>query len=173
MEKGTDMIMGGLDIFLQKIEKIMADLSWMVCILLTMILVVDISLRYFLNSSLPASWEMCELLMPFIVFLPLAYTLAIDGHVYVSLVLMRVPPKWKIGFNIIGNAVCLVMAALLTYWSFLHFWESFLIREEMMAMIKLPWWLGKMAMPIGIGLFTLRYLMRIVHNISPSNTSKV
>jgi len=165
------MTLDRTNISFQKIEKILTEISWVVCLALTLSLVIDILLRFFLNMPLPASWEICELFMPFIVFFPLAYTSTINAHVYVSLIKERVPPKVRISFEIFANSVSFVMCALLTYWSLLRFWESFLIREEMMAMIKLPWWLGKMAMPIGMGLFSIRYFIQLVLNLSHSNHS--
>lgn len=164
--KTEEMSLGKFDSSIQRLEKILTDVSWMVCIALTLTVVVDILLRFTLDRPLPASWEICELFMPFIVFLPLAYTSSINSHVYVSLIKDRVPPKAQVGFAILANTVSFIMCALLTYWSFLRFWDSFLIREEMMAMIKLPWWLGKMAMPIGMGAFSLRYLIQLVQTFS-------
>ena len=162
------MFAGKFDSSVQRLEKILTDVSWMVCILLTFTVVVDILLRFTLNMPLPASWEICELFMPFIVFLPLAYTSSINSHVYVSLIKDRVPKKVQVAFEVIANSLSFAMCALLTYWSFLRFWDSFLISEEMMAMIKLPWWVGKMAMPIGMGAFSFRYLIQLVHGFSPS-----
>jgi TRAP-type transport system small permease protein len=160
------MIFKKLELSLQRFEKILTDISWIVCIAMTLNVVIDILLRFFLDRPLPASWEICELFMPFIVFLPLAYTSSIDSHVYVSLIKDRVPKKMQTVFAVIANTASFGFCALLTYWSFLRFWDSFLISEEMMAMIKLPWWVGKMAMPIGMGIFALRYLLQLAQNIS-------
>jgi len=165
------MIIDNINISFQKIEKILTEISWAVCLALMLTLVIDILLRFFLNMPLPASWEICELFMPFIVFFPLAYTSTINAHVLVSLIKRRVPVKVQIKFAIFSSSISFVMCALVTYWSFLRFWESFLIGEEMMAMIKLPWWLGKMAMPIGMGLFSIRYFIQLTLNLSHSNHS--
>lgn len=150
-----------MDMAIKIVEKILTNISWMVCLFVTLMIVIDVFLRFVFNHPLPATWEISEISMPFIVFLPFAYTLTIDAHVRVSLVKDRVPPKVRLGFEIFTHAISFMMCAMLTYWSWLRFWESFMISEEILAAIRLPWWLGKMAMPIGMGFFAIRYLILI------------
>jgi TRAP-type C4-dicarboxylate transport system permease small subunit len=156
------MMIDRFDRALLKIEIAMAHFSWIACLVVTFMIVIDITLRFIFNKPLPASWEISEICMPWIVFLPFAYTLTIDGHVRVSLVKDLLPAKWKLVFDVVSNAVSFVVCALFTYWSWLRFWESFLMNEEILAAIRLPWWIGKIAMPIGFGMFTLRYLMQFL-----------
>lgn len=146
---------------MERVEKGLTDCSWVVCIFVTLMIVVDIFLRFFFNQPLPASWEISEILMPYIVFFPFAYTATINAHVRVSLIRDRMPERMKRGFDLLSNAVCFAMCALLTYWSWLRFVESFVTGEEILAAIKLPWWFGKLAMPLGLGMFALRYLMTL------------
>ncbi len=150
---------------LQRIEKGFTDVSWVVCVFVTLLIVVDITLRYFFQKPLPATWEINEICMPFIVFFPFAYTTTINAHVRVSLIKDLMPPKVQSRFEMAGNLICFVICAMLTYWSWLRFVESFLIREEMLAAIRLPWWVGKMAMPLGLGMFTIRYFMQFLIHV--------
>jgi TRAP-type C4-dicarboxylate transport system permease small subunit len=155
------MVLRDIDVGLQKVEKALTDISWIVCVFVTFMIVTDIFLRFFFNKPLPASWEISEILMPYIVFFPFAYTSTINAHVRVILVKELMPQKIRLRFDIISNIICFVMCAMLTYWSWLRFLESFMAHEEILAAIKLPWWFGKMAMPIGMGMFTIRYLMQL------------
>jgi TRAP-type C4-dicarboxylate transport system permease small subunit len=151
------------------VEKFLTGVSWTVSILVTFMIVVDITMRFFFNRPLPASWEISEVCMPFIIFLPFAYTLTIDSHVRVSIVKNIVPPKVQFWFEIFSNSISFVMCSMLTYWSWIHFWESFVINEEMLAAIQIPWWPGKMAMPIGMGMFAIRYGVKLYFNITESS----
>ena len=155
------MALKKIDVLLKKVEKALTDVSWIVCLFLTLMIVTDILLRFLFNQPLPASWEISEILMPFIVFFPFAYTSTINAHVRVSLVKDLMPPKVQLGFEIVSNIICIVICGLLTYHSWLRFVDSFVVGEEILAAIKLPWWLGKIAMPIGLGMFTIRYLMQL------------
>ena len=160
------MVLRKIDRAIKKVEKALSAISWMVALLVSLLIVVDVVLRFFFNHPLPATWEISELLMPLIVFLPFAHTLAIDAHVRVSLLKDRVPPKTRVFFDVFSNGISFLMCAMITYWSWLRFWESFKINEEMLAAIWIPWWVGKGAMPLAFGIFSIRFLILLSFNLS-------
>ena len=161
-----DMVLRKIDRVMKKVEKALSVLSWIVALLISLLIVIDVFLRFVFDHPLPATWEISEVFMPLIVFLPFAHTLAIDAHVRVSLVKDRVSPKTRAAFEIFANAISFVMCAMITYWSWLRFWESFKINEEILAAIKIPWWIGKGAMPLAFGIFTIRFLIFLMFNLS-------
>lgn len=152
------------DRVLNKIEKVMFFIAGFVCILVTLIIVTDVFLRFIFNHPLPATWEISEVLMPFIIFYAFAYTLTIDAHIRVKILTERVPPKLQFWLFIIGNSISFAICALLAFYSFRLFWRSFIIREEMYAAIKIPWWIGKSAMPVGMVMLMIRYLMQMIQS---------
>jgi len=151
---------------IRKVEKFLTAISWIVAMVITVLIVTDVLLRFVFNSPLPATWEISEVSMPWIVFLPFAFTLTIDAHVKVSLIKDRVSPKVRWAFDIFGNAISFVFLSMVTYWSWLRFWESFIINEEILAAIKIPWWIGKFAMPMGMGFFALRFLLQLFFDLA-------
>jgi TRAP-type C4-dicarboxylate transport system permease small subunit len=155
-----------------KIEKVLTDVSWIVTIAVTLMIVIDIVLRFFFNHPLPATWEISEVCMPAIVFLAFAYTLTLDQHVKMSLVKERVPPRVQVAFEMTSNLLSAGLCALLTYWSWRRFWSSFLTHEEILAAIYVPWWPGKLMMPLGMGFFTLRYFMKFLNNMVRQDVEK-
>lgn len=150
---------------LEGTEKGLAFITSGVLILLTVMIVVDVLLRFLFNSPLPASVESTELMMPYIVFFPLAYTLTEGGHVRISLFANLGGPKTRRAFHVIAALVGLFLCIVLTYEGWLQFWDSFIIREEMLAIIKLPWWVGKFAMPVGFFFMGIGYLVNIINEI--------
>jgi TRAP-type C4-dicarboxylate transport system permease small subunit len=154
------------DRLLRKMEIILTGVSWSVALLVTFLIVTDVFLRYFFNRPLPATWEISEILMPYIVFFPFAYTLTLDAHVRVSLIKERLSPRVQLSFEIITNLISFLLCVAITYWSWLNFRQSFAIGDEIMAAIRLPWWVGKMSMPIGMGLFAMRYLVLLIYNLT-------
>lgn len=165
------MRLAKIDRFLQNIEKALAEISWIVCVVITLMIVTDITMRYLLNKPLPASWEISEIAMPYIVFFSFAFTASINGHVRVSLIRDLVSPRVQRIFDLLANGLSFLICALITYWSWGRFWDSFLIREEILAAIPLPWWVGKMAMPIGIGFFSARFLLSFLTDLVPKHQS--
>ncbi len=165
------MILENMDLGLRRIEKILVEISWIVCVVIALMIVTDITMRYFLNKPLPASWEISEISMPYIVFFAFGFTSSINGHVRVSLIRDLFSPRVQRIFDLLANGLSFLICALITYWSWGRFWDSFLIREEIMAAIRIPWWVGKMAMPIGMGVFSARYLMSFFRDLVPRHQS--
>lgn len=111
---------------------------------------VDVFLRAVFNSPLPASVELSQFLLAWVVFPPLAYALVTGTHVRVSILLDRVPPRVRSACNIFSYAVDIVFFVILTHWGLLQFWGSYASQDVMLAAIWIPWWGSKMAMPVGI-----------------------
>jgi TRAP-type C4-dicarboxylate transport system permease small subunit len=141
---------------------VLTAVSWIVTIFLTLMIVVDVSGRYFLNRPLPATWEIGEICMPYIIFLPFAYTLSRDNHVRVLLIKNRLSKTLQRRLKYFTDGISLVICALMTYYAWLRFWESYTLREEMMAAVEILWWWGKIAMPIGMGMFTIAYFWEFI-----------
>jgi TRAP-type C4-dicarboxylate transport system permease small subunit len=40
------------------------------------------------------------------------------------------------------------------------------MNEEILAAIKLLWWVGKFAMPVGLGFFALRFLLQLFFDLA-------
>ncbi len=154
------------ELFIRKIEKVLTAISWIVAMIITVLIVIDVGGRFLFDKPLPATWEISEVAMPWIVFFPFAFTLMIDAHVKVSLLKDRVSPTAKWIFNIFTNTLSFVFLAMITYFAWRRFWQSFMMNEEILAAIWVPWWVGKFAMPIGLGIFALRYLLQLLFDLS-------
>jgi len=147
---------------LDYIENVLTVISWCVTLFITFMIVIDVFLRFAFNKPLPASWEISEVIIPYIVFFALAKALTEGAHVKVSIITNLLPPKAQVACAFFSNLFSLCICVPFTYWSWLRFWDSFVIREEILAAIKIPWWLGKVAMPIGLGVFCARYAYSLV-----------
>jgi TRAP-type C4-dicarboxylate transport system permease small subunit len=152
---------GEMKKFLDWSDKVLNIITGAMLIFLTLMIVLDVSLRFLFNSPLPASAETTELIMPYIAFGALAYTLGIGSHVRISLLTERTSEKVQRFFEILASLVGFLFCLMLTYKGWLFFWESFVIREEMLAIIKLPWWFGKFSLPLGFFFMTLRFLFNL------------
>lgn len=59
------------ELFIRKIEKFLTAVSWIVAMVITVLIVADVTLRFIFDKPLPATWEISEVAMPWIVFFPL------------------------------------------------------------------------------------------------------
>lgn len=155
------MFIEDVDRFFERLEEGMIHLAWIVTLLMTIMIVTDVLLRFLFNHPLPASFEISAVAMPYIVIVGFAYTLNKGIHVRVSMISDRLSERTQLWFRFVRNIVSFAMCVLLTYWSFIRFWDSFLIGEEMLAAISIPWWIGKFGMPIGFAMFGIRFLIMI------------
>lgn len=136
--------------------------SWAVTLFLTFMIVTDVFLRFFFQNPLPATWEIGEICMPHIVFLPFAYALSKGIHVRIEMFSIRLSPGGQRYLRVFTNILSIIMCGMLTYYSFLAFWKSYIIDEEMLAAVRVLWWWGRVAMPIGMGMFTLVFILQTI-----------
>lgn len=109
------------------------------------------------------SWELdvSIMLMVAAVFLGLPYTLATNGHVGMELldaVLSdHARDRLAVAGRLIGFAVCAYLA-----WMGGHMtWDAWRGNEQSLGIVAVPEWPKYAAMPIGMGLTALQYLVEI------------
>lgn len=156
------MFLSKIENALHIIEKRLLIVVWIALLFITLMVVVDVFMRYVLDDPLPATVEMSTLIMPIVVFPGLAYTLFAGGHVRVSIFADRMPQQARYMCQLISLAAGLFTFGILTFWGWQHFWNSFVIREEMLAAIPLPWYVGKASLPLGAGLMSAEFLVQLV-----------
>ncbi len=144
------------------LEKLLTYLSSGVTLFLTIMIVVDVTGRYFINKPLPATWEIGELCMPYIVFFPFAYALTRGNHVRVGLVKNLFSAKIQKIFEVITDVISLSFCVFMTYYAWLRFADSFRLQEEILAPMYLLWWWGKIAMPIVMALFSVAFVFQLL-----------
>jgi TRAP-type C4-dicarboxylate transport system permease small subunit len=141
--------------YLRLLRMLFVGISSLSLLCLTLMIVADTFFRYVFSAPFPASVEISQLIQPYVVFPPLAYALATGSHVRVTLLTERIsgnPKKWVSCF---AYLVGLIFFSIMAYMSGLNFWESFAINETMLAAIKLYWWIGKLAMPLGTAMIAI------------------
>ncbi len=78
--------------FWQRVVKISVLFNSGVLVLLTLLVVVDVSMRYLFLKPIPGAAEMTELMLPYIAFCSFAYALVAGAHVRMTLVVNKISP---------------------------------------------------------------------------------
>ncbi|MBW1800341.1 MAG: TRAP transporter small permease [Deltaproteobacteria bacterium] len=102
--------------------------------LMVILTVTDVFLRYVFNRPIVGSFELTEFLMVFLVFASISYTMAVKGHVYVDLVVSRLPSRVSAVIECIISLLAFLLFALVTWRNFLHagiLWERNDISHEL------------------------------------------
>jgi TRAP-type C4-dicarboxylate transport system permease small subunit len=151
-----------LDDICRTVNKFLVYVSSFALIFMACMIVYDVFMRYVFNSPLPASVEASELIEPYVVFLPFAFALYADRHVRVTFITSRFPTRIRLATEIFVYLLCFVFFVIICYYSWLEFWQSYEINETMLAAIKLPWWVGKFSMPVGMAFIAAEAALTIL-----------
>ena len=155
---------------LKNLNKWIAVFAGSLIILVTILIVIDSVGRYLFNKPLTGGVEISILLSAFIVFFGLAYALIQGAHVQFTLFEVMFPPRIRRICDIFINLVGMVFMAFAFYATSRQFWESWLAKETMMAAVKIPYWLAKLALPMGFLLMTVQFgffLASSIRKLSP------
>ena len=128
-------------------------------------IVVDVCGRFLFNKPLQGGVEISQVLLAWILFLPLAYALVRKAHVRVTIILDHLPRR----LNLIAEAFVAIISlgcfVLIIYASWKQFWESFSVGETMPAPIWIPAWLAKLAIPAGFLLFFFQLCVDLINTL--------
>jgi len=134
----------------------LATILGILILVLMFIIVIDACGRFLFNKPLPGAVELSRLVLAWILYLSLTWGLVQGAHVRVMLFLDRYPPRVRQAAEIIIMSLSMAFFCLMIYAGFKMFWNSFKVGETMAAPIWIPFWLAKLAVPIGC-------LMIVVH----------
>lgn len=132
-----------------------------------LITVVDIVMRYFLNSPLGWSSELIiYYLLPAGFFLALSDTLRANGHIKLSLLDSYVSVKARWWMSLIGHLVSFAFTAFVLATGFSKAAYKWQMQDVYPGFILWPVWISVFLVPIGFGLLELRLIQRIYMLIS-------
>ena len=143
-------------------------LGWLT-LLIVFLIVIDVSGRFFFNKPFMGQVEISIVLLAWILFLSLAYGLIRDAHVRVTLITMRLRPPFGNVAEVFNILVSLAFFVFGIYASWQQFRLSFAVAEEMPSPIWIPYWLPKMALPIGCFLMGMVLIANLLSLFLPLN----
>lgn len=149
-----------------RLRMIFVLLSGSALLVLTFMITADTFFRYVFNAPFPASVEISQLIQPYVVFLPFAFAMSTGTHVRVTLLTDRITGKARRFLDVLPFICGTVFFGIMTYVSWLKFWESFIIHEKMLAAVTLYWWVGKMAMPLGMVVITIECVYQFLFTLA-------
>lgn len=152
--------LGAIDRFLHHIEKLTALLSGFGIFALMMIGVLQILGRKLLNFPIYGYIDIVEIMMSFLVFMGLAYTERLGGHIRMELFVLYMPKRMLWLFETIGVLVGLFVVGVLTFYTWTHGWRAWTSGDSTMdAQIVL--WPSKMIVSASLGLLFVRLLVEL------------
>jgi len=96
-------------------SKVLGDISMIPVVFMTLLIVVDVCSRRFLNAPVKGSRDMTELAFSLSVFLPLAWCAIKGGHVDLDVLVTRFPKRLRLGVEVIIMLLTTAMLGLLSW----------------------------------------------------------
>lgn len=152
--------LGAIDRTLHHFEKLTALLSGAGIFALMLIGVAQILGRKFFNYPIFGYIDMVEIMMSFLVFMGLAYTDRLGGHIRMEVVATLLPRRMLWLFEVVGVLISLGVIAVLTYYTWTHAVRAYSSGDSSMdAQILL--WPSKLVVSLSLALLFVRLLVSL------------
>lgn len=152
-----------------KISKILAYISMISVLFITVITTVDVVLRLIsertpINLFVKGTFEFTQLFLILIVFFAYAITELDNGHVKVSIVTEKLPRVPKQILNIIVRAIVAVFCFILTYTCWLQT-AAHIAGKITSSVLFIPFTPFSLCMTIGVLLFAISMVLKLINSI--------
>ena len=122
--------------------------------------VAQILMRKLLNLPILGYIDIIEIMMTFLVFLGLAYTERLGGHIRMEILVNYMKGRTLWLFEIVSVLVGLFVCAALTKYSWDHAIRAYTSGDSTID-IQLLWWPSKMVVPAALALLFIRLLVSL------------
>jgi TRAP-type C4-dicarboxylate transport system permease small subunit len=152
--------LGVIDRFMHRIEKFTALISGLGIFALMMIGVVHVLGRKFFDLPVFGYIDIVEIMMAFMVFLAIAYTERLGGHIRMELFVSFLKGRWLALFEIVGVLLGLVISGIILVYSWDHAMRAFYLGDSSID-AQIPLWPSKLVVPIALGMLFVRLLISL------------
>jgi TRAP-type C4-dicarboxylate transport system permease small subunit len=147
------------------IQGIIANLCGLLVMILMFIIVVDSGGRFLFEKPFQGAVEISRIVLAWVLFGSLAFALVKGTHIRILLLLSRFPMNIRVTMEIIFYLLSIGFFALAMYAGWQQFLESYLIDEIMPSPIRIPFWLGKLAVPVGCFIFVFQLFVYLISTL--------
>ncbi|MEJ5347246.1 MAG: TRAP transporter small permease [Desulfosoma sp.] len=150
MEKITPIV--------KKLSEIAVSISSVAMILIVLLILLEVFLRSFLNTSTMIADEYSAYLYVVLVFFGLGYTLGTDGHIRVKVILSRLRGRSQSLLDLWAAVAALALTGFALWYSILLVREAYSLEMVSETPSQTPMWIPQAAIPIGLILFLVPLL---------------
>jgi len=109
--------------------------------------------------------EASVFLLMFAVFVGAPFVQKGEHHLNVDLLLVHLPPRARTVLLLIVSMLTCLLAAVLAWYAWPMWWESFVENEHSESLWSPPMWIPHFFLPFGMTLLALQYVVQIVDRI--------
>ncbi|MCK9363604.1 MAG: TRAP transporter small permease [Syntrophales bacterium] len=132
-------------------------------IFIVMVLILlDVSGRYLMSRPLPGVLEWSQLMLVFIIYMPLAFVEAQGGHITITFLQSRLSKVWRTRSDFAIKVLGLCVFSFLAFLTFNATVEAFRDKEVAFGDFRLYLWIPKASIFVGCLLYSIRLLSDVV-----------
>ena len=125
-------------------------------LILTLLVPVDVLMRYGLNRPIAGLYELSELLLVGMVYLSITFVQAQKGHVAIDILYSKIPFRPRRVLAVFNSFLGIGITAVMT-WRTAHLaWQAWLTQDYTSGLVPWPLWPAKAVISLGCGLLCLR-----------------
>lgn len=147
--------------FVNKLSLWGAYLSALLLVSLTLLILIEIFIRYFFDLSTMIADEYSGYFYLASIFFGLAYTFSSDSHIRINIITSRLSKKVNRKIDILAALITLAVLAFALYRTALFTYDSYSLEMLSENVSETPLYLTQLAMPIGITMFMLAVVLFI------------
>lgn len=133
---------------------------------LTIVVFVDVVLRYFFSRSIFIADELSIYFMIYVAFLGAAMTMKQGAHIKVDLLYKRLPKKACLWLDavtmIVGTIICFIMTYQCALWVQYTYKTNYISP----SILETPMWIPMSVIPIGLFLWSLQYAVLAIKAVN-------
>lgn len=152
-------------------EKIALIASFL-ALLMMVVIVYEVSSRYFANRPTVWSMELCQFAFAYIIALGAAYTLRTGGHVSVDILYNRLGKRTQSIISIFTNFIVIVFLIIFAYQTGGMALDALTGNEHSGTAFNPPTFPGKVIIPIGVIVLILQAAVILIRNVVQTVTLK-
>ena len=152
--------LGAVDRFVHAIEKFTALISGLGIFALMLLGVAHVLGRKFFDLPVFGYIDIVEIMMAFMVFLGLAYTERLGGHIRMELFVSFLKGRWLALFEIVGVVLGLAISGILLVYSWDHAMRALYLGDSSID-AQIPLWPSKLVVPVALAMLFIRLLVSL------------
>ena len=130
-----------------------------------MLILTEIFIRYFFNTSTLIADEYSGYLFLASVFLGLSYTFKENAHIRINILTSRMSEKSNKFIDIFAGSITIVVLLFALYRTILFTFDSYEMEMLSESVSQTPLYLTQLVMPLGLSLFILSVLIFVIKGL--------
>jgi len=154
--------------FCEYYKRFLVGFAWVGCLSIAVMMfstTIDTIMRYFFNLPIAGVFELNEVILVVCVFLGVAWCQLERGHIRVTILLIRLPPKTTVIVDTIVWSVALAFVMILAIQTWNDAVYAYSIKLFRWGRIQMPIWWARALVPIGLWALCIQLILDIWTNI--------